>query len=119
MEVINKFFYRFEQISKYASSTNYIFTHHCLFGKDKKMANQATGQVTGILANEGTCHFVLTDPNKPKDGWFVVPLTNPNYNSIYSLVMVAAVNRYDLNVVTRKDIVNTELAEVAHVYVGW
>jgi len=52
---------------------------------------------------------------KPKNGYFQIELSNPNYNSIFSLAVVAFVNNYELQVRAKYDIDPNKIATVSYV----
>ena len=55
----------------------------------------------------------------PKDGYFVLDGRHPNYNALYSLALVAAVNRYELSIRTAADITNQAHANVEFMTIDW
>jgi hypothetical protein len=86
------------------------------------MPVRATGRVSRIYATEGITYFRLADiPPEltPQDGYFGLEQTHPNYNALYSLGLVAAVNRYNLSIRTHGEITPTETARVGYMVVDW
>ena len=67
------------------------------------------------------CFYVrLVSPQfTPKDGYFKVELTHPNYNALYSLAMYAAANRMKIHVRTEQDITPTEHGIVSYMHMEW
>jgi hypothetical protein len=61
------------------------------------MALGASGRVSRMFPREELTYISLEglDPGvTPKDGYFLLRKNHPNYNALYSLALVAAVNRY-------------------------
>ena len=56
---------------------------------------------------------------RPKDGYFQLDQTHPNYNALYSLALLAAVNKYTLTIRTEGDITPSEPALVFYMWVDW
>ncbi|MGH8066780.1 MAG: hypothetical protein ACRERE_16395 [Candidatus Entotheonellia bacterium] len=86
------------------------------------MANSATGKVNRIYATGSRTYVRLADippEATPQNGYFRLEQSHSNYNALYSLALVAAVNSYDLRIRTVSDIVPTETAEVAYMVVDW
>jgi hypothetical protein len=84
------------------------------------MPNRVNGKVTRIYPNEDGCYIRMNYAgDKPKDEYFHLSKTHGNYNSLYSLAVVAAVNRYTLSIRTRQEIVSTEHGEVVYMVVDW
>ena len=84
------------------------------------MAVSVSSKVSRIYPDEANCYIRLKAPAyRPKSGYFRLPLSHPNYNSLYSLAVVAAVNGYKLQIRTVSAIVGTAFAEVAYMYVDW
>jgi hypothetical protein len=86
------------------------------------MAQGASGRVSRIYPHEELTYVSLEglDPGvTPKDGYFLLRKSHPNYNALYSLALVAAVNRYVLQIRTRAEITNQEYGEVAYMVVDW
>ena len=81
---------------------------------------RVTSEVKKINVDKDGCYIMLKDPEYlPKDGYFKLSLNHVNYNSLYSLAVIAAVNRYKLQIRTGGDIVDTEYAEVLYMVIGW
>jgi hypothetical protein len=86
------------------------------------MANTARGRVNRIYPHENLAYIRLEGiaPNvTPKDGYFRLDKSHPNYAALYSLALVAAVNRYDLLIRTRGEITSQEHGEVVYMVVDW
>jgi uncharacterized delta-60 repeat protein len=88
------------------------------------MADMARGKVTRIYPHD-TAVFLrldgLTPALTPRDGYFRIDKNHPNYASLYSIAVVAAVNRYVISVRAAADITNLQYAEVRDIlldYVG-
>jgi len=61
----------------------------------------------------------IPDAEQPLESYFRLPLSHPNYNSIFSSVLAASVNRYVLRIRTTEDITPGDRAEVEYVVVDW
>lgn len=90
------------------------------------MAVHAKGKVTRLYpsyeATNGKTYIRLELPAAtvaPKDGYFYIETSHPNYNALYSLALVAAVNRYELTVRTAQDISTQNHAKVEYMVVDW
>lgn len=84
------------------------------------MANMVSGKVTKIYADSEGCYIKLDySGGKPMDEYFRLLKTHQNYNSLYSLAVVSAVNRYVLSIRTAREIVSTEHGEVVYMVVNW
>ena len=84
------------------------------------MAIRAMGKVTRMYPNQEGCYLEIDyQGDKPKDNSFFLPLSHPNYNSIYSLVVVAAVHNYNLTVRVVSDIIPSEFANIRYIVVEW
>jgi hypothetical protein len=90
------------------------------------MAVQAKGRVKRIYASYETrnarTYIALELPAStmaPKDGYFVLESRHPNYNALYSLALVAAVNRYELSIRAAAEITNQAHAQVEYMVVDW
>lgn len=65
-------------------------------------------------------YTMLKDPKYvPLYGFFMLPLTRSNYNTLYSLAVVAAVNHYTLTIRIVLDIVYTEYPKISYMRVTW
>ena len=64
------------------------------------MIPSATGIVTRIYVREQGANIRLDIGSElqPKDNYFLLELTHPNYNALYSLALAAAVNRLPLRI---------------------
>lgn len=79
------------------------------------MTVNATGQVDRLYAHNGGLNIRLMGIREtPKDGYFKLLLTHPNYNALFSMASMAAMSRRPLWIRTVKDIVPTESAEVSY-----
>lgn len=86
------------------------------------MANTAKGKVGRIFPHENLAYIKLEGialDVTPKDGYFRLDRSHPNYAALYSLALVAAVNRYDLLIRTWADITSQDYGEVAYMVVDW
>ena len=90
------------------------------------MAVQAKGKVKRLYPSyettKGKTYIRLELPASvvaPKDGYFFIETSHPNYNALYSLALVAAVNRYELAIRTAQDISNQDYAKVEYMVVDW
>jgi hypothetical protein len=83
--------------------------------------NRAIGRVLWIYTTIGLVYIRLDVPSalQPKDGYFALKQTHTNYNALYSLALVAAVNGYDLQIRTEADITPTAYADVRYMVVDW
>ncbi len=86
--------------------------------------HRATGKVTRLFPDRTDCYIRLdfTPPSgepKPKDDYFRLEKSHANYNSLYSLAVVAAVNGYNLQIRTSGEIVAAEYPTVAYMVVDW
>ena len=84
------------------------------------MAKTATGKVVVLHVHEVTT-IGLGDTNDvlPKDGYFLLRPDNANFNALYTLALSAAINRYDLKIVTTTEITPQENAEVERLRINW
>lgn len=86
------------------------------------MAPSASGRIKRIYPHEELTYISLRDLDPsvtPKEEYFLLRRDHPNYNALYSLALVAAVNRYVLQVRTRAEITNVEYGEIAYMVVDW
>ena len=86
------------------------------------MANRVAGKVVRLYPTKGGTYIKLAlaaGVPEPKDGYFELDEKHPNYNALYSLALLAAVNRYTLTIRTERDITPTEHAVVAYMVVDW
>jgi hypothetical protein len=79
------------------------------------------GKVKRIYPDDAGTYIELDirDPDRPKDGYFRLEQSHSNYNALYSLALVAAVNRYSLEIRTVTDVSPTEVAVVQYMRVDW
>lgn len=85
---------------------------------------RATGKVTRLYPDTTDCYIRLdyTPPSgesKPKDDYFRLEKSHENYNSLYSLAVIAAVNGYNLQIRTIGDIVGTDRSKVGYMVVDF
>ena len=86
------------------------------------MAVRVKGRVSRIYASEDVTYIRLKDiptEDTPKDGYFRLFRSHPNYNALYSLALVAAVNRYQLDIRAAGEIEPSEYADVVYMVVDW
>lgn len=85
------------------------------------MANRATGKVTRLYVRAERTNIRLGIPTaeQPANGYFSLELSHPNYNSLYSLALSAAVNGYPLLIRTTGEITPNESANVEYMVVDW
>jgi len=79
-----------------------------------RMANRVKGKVKKIYAHEDLVYVSLEGLDlgvTPKEEFFLLARNHPNYNALYSLALVAAVNRYELEIRTKAEITNQEYGE--------
>jgi hypothetical protein len=86
------------------------------------MANRARGRILRITPRQAATFIRLEldsqDP-RPKDDYFELALEHKNYNSLYSLVLAAAVNRWPITVVATDEITSSREARVGYINVDW
>jgi hypothetical protein len=77
--------------------------------------------VTRTGSDRGVAFVRLNIPaaEQPKDDYFLLEQTHPNYNALYSLALTAAINRYPLWIRTEADISPTAYATVRYMVVDW
>jgi len=81
---------------------------------------KVSGEVSMIYPSKDACYIRLKDPQYvPRDDFFMLPLSHPNYNALYSLAVVAAVNRYTLSIRTVTEITDTEYPKISYMTVSW
>jgi hypothetical protein len=84
------------------------------------MANRATGRVERIYTHEDVYIRLNVAANlRPKDGYFRLRPQHNNYNLLYSLALVAAVNGYALQIRTEQEITSAAYATVLYMVVDW
>jgi len=65
------------------------------------VVHRVDGTVAQLYVDNGHCYITLKGiANPPKDGLFELRQSHPNYNALYSLALVAAVNGYKLGIRT-------------------
>jgi hypothetical protein len=94
--------------------------------RESAMALNAKGKVKRLYpsyeSTKGKTFIRLELPasaSAPKDGYFFIDSSHPNYNALYSLALVAAVNRYELTIRTSADISSLAHAKVEYLVVDW
>jgi hypothetical protein len=86
---------------------------------------RAIGKVSRIYANRSGAFIHLADlPAADVPGgeeYFELQRAHPNYNALYSLVLVAATNGYDLHIRTSDPIdpASSENSVVSYLVVDW
>lgn len=85
------------------------------------MARMRGGKISQLILDPNYCYVGLTphgDPD-PKDHRFLLARAHPNYNAIYSMLLVWA--EKDKNIILRleKDIVSGENAPISSVEVNY
>jgi hypothetical protein len=86
------------------------------------VANSITGKVSRIYpSTRGTAIRLHAPPGtvEPANGYFNLRQTHPNYNALYSLALVAAVNGYNLRIRATAEIDPAVEAEVSYMVVNW
>ncbi|MCW5983563.1 MAG: hypothetical protein KIT09_36065 [Bryobacteraceae bacterium] len=86
------------------------------------LANSATGKVSRIYPSTRGTAIRLHVPEGtpvPLFGYFNLRQTHPNYNALYSLALVAAVNRYNLRIRATTEIDPTVEADVSYMVIDW
>ena len=88
------------------------------------MAFRAQGKVSRIYpTSDGNVNIRLANipaDDTPQDGYFTLTKDHPNFNALYSLALVAAVNRYDLNIRARgNDIVAGQPTNIGYMTVDF
>ena len=90
------------------------------------MANNATGTVERLYvarnsSNQGLAFIRLNIPasQRPRDGYFLLEQSHPNFNALYSLALSAAINGYPLRIRTQSDITATAHGLVEYMLVDW
>jgi hypothetical protein len=63
------------------------------------------GKITRVYPDQGDVYFRLNGltGSAPKDGYYRLLLTHPNYNALYSLTLAAAVNGTTVTIRTDYD----------------
>ena len=86
------------------------------------MAVAVIGSISRLYSNPEGCYIKLSGiatNATPKNGYFQLKLTHPNYNALYSLIMAAAINRYKIQIRATSTITSLSFAEVLYVMVDW
>lgn len=81
------------------------------------MAKAARGRVNRIYSNKGGSYIRLTDSSHtlPKDDYFWLPLSHPNYQSVLACCMAGQINKMSVQIRTEADITPAEHADVQYV----
>ena len=79
------------------------------------------GHITALVPRGGETLISLDLPEaaQPEGGQFHLPTAHTNYNSIYSLALASAINRYTVRVRTTEDINPGDRGEVMYFWVKW
>jgi mRNA-degrading endonuclease toxin of MazEF toxin-antitoxin module len=79
------------------------------------------GRITALIprGNRTLISLDLPEAAQPAEGQFVLPVSHANYNSIYSLALAAAINRYTVRIRTTVDIDPGDPGEVMYTWVRW
>jgi hypothetical protein len=85
------------------------------------MAIRVTGIVERLYvrAERTNIRLVIPAQQQPLDGYFALEMDHPNYYSLYSLALSAAINRYPLQIRTKAEITPDEPAVVEYLVVDW
>lgn len=89
--------------------------------KTTLMAHYAAGVVKKLYTHLAGCYIKIehTTSPQPKNNYFLLKLSHPNYNSLYTLVMAAATQRYTLHIRTVDEIDPLVHAEISYMYINW
>lgn len=79
------------------------------------MAVAVRGKIKTLYPQANGCYIEVMANPKPKSGLFQIELNHPNYNSLFSLAVVAFVNNYDLQIRAKEEINSNEIASVQYV----
>jgi hypothetical protein len=86
------------------------------------MAHVASGKVSRLYTQRTYVAIRLAGlpaDLTPLDGYFVLRTSHQNYNTLYSLALSAAVNRFDLTIRTEEEITPQENAIVWYFVADW
>ena len=84
------------------------------------MAIRTTGHINRLYPDGGGCYVRLSNADAvPKDGLFQLDLKHPNYNAIYSLLLLAATNGYPVSIRTSGEITPATVAVISYITVDW
>jgi len=86
------------------------------------MAVAVIGTISRLYSNSQGCYIKLSGiaaNATPRNGYFQLKLTHPNYDALYSLIMAAAINRYKIQIRATSTITSRSFAEVSYVTVDW
>jgi hypothetical protein len=80
------------------------------------------GTIRRLYPRDNGCWFQLTDATgspitAPDKNGFHLVLSHPNYNAIYSLLLLAAANRYVITV--RTESTRSQPEEIDYITVDW
>lgn len=89
--------------------------------KGKAMANRVRATVNRLFVHRAGTNVRLDIPENqaPLDGYFKLEATHPNYYSLYSLALTAAINRHPLLVRVVGEIVPGKPVTVNYMMVDW
>jgi len=86
------------------------------------MATKASGKLNTVYI-EGRNTYLrfdgLSANLRPRNGNFTLQNSHANYKEFFTLALTAAVNRYNITVLTTKDIKSTENAIIKSMWVNW
>jgi hypothetical protein len=88
------------------------------------MAVRVQGKVNRIYpTSDGNVNIRLANipaEDTPQDGYFTLTNGHPNFNALYSLALVAAVNRYDLDIRAKgDDIIAGQPASISYMVIDF
>lgn len=84
-------------------------------------ANKVSGRVVRLYVRDNGTNVRLEIPTEkqPLENYFLLELSHPNYNALYSLALSAAINGYVLLIRTKADIDPNAVATVEYMLVDW
>ena len=86
------------------------------------MTDTARGKVSRIYADSSFTHIGLAGiaPEiTPRDGYFRLDRTHSNYIALYSLIVVAAVNRYPITIRTEAEIAKLNYSDIGDILIDY
>lgn len=91
------------------------------------MANSVVGQIKRLYVDDDNCYIQIRYNENtisegvpiPSNEYFILPTSNPNYNSLYSLALASAVNRISVWIRAQSDIIQNAPAYVGYLVVDW
>ncbi len=93
------------------------------------MAYFRVGKIRRLYPHSGGCYIYMPKPPgeyidddndfDPKFNYFLINISHENYNSLYSLALVAAVNGYKMKIRAYEDFDPEVIAEVSYLTVDW